>query len=206
MAAPSPDRKEESTEPDDGLEPAPTTRPRRAGFAAFRRAFSRFASAFLILFLLAAAAFALSPGFREKVAGFVIAAFDREAPAPEPVPEEPQDTAGVTPRWLPEGTWELTYSRQIPGNAANKYIRSDDSFIYIEQIPTSATLAINTENAEVRNDIIVKGHSSIMSITEEAIVLVWTDEGAGVIYCVNVCGAPDLLDPAIVLHIAESLD
>ena len=206
MAAPSPDRKEESTEPDDELEQPPTTRPPRAGFAAFRRVFSRFASAFLILFLLAAAAFAVSSGFREKVSGFVTAAFDREAPAPEPVSDEPMDTvSNSVPLWMPEGEWDLTYFVDDPSIVFHKYSRSDGSFITINAYRLPYTLSVDTENAEIRHDYLVNGNASIMSIKEEHIVLAWVDDELDVLFEVSASGASDVVDPAVVLKIAENL-
>ena len=70
----------------------------------------------------------------------------------------------------------------------------------------TVSLVVDTEDAEVREDIIVSGHSSVLSVKEAQIILVWEDGEAQRYYMVSIVGAPELTDPAVILRIAENLD
>lgn len=183
----------------------PTT-PSGSGIAALRRAWSAVAVVFLAVFLLLAAAYALSPAFRQKSAEIIAKARSREITA-EPITEAvPEIIEGRNPGWLPEGTWELTFDEPNPMLAMKIYTRPDGAFIEITECVSGTIISIDTEDAEIREDIIVSGHSSVLSVKEAQIHLVWEDEEAQRYYVVCIAGAPELTDPAIILRIAENLD
>ena len=158
------------------------------------------------MFLLLAAVYALSPAFRQKSAELIVKARSREITG-EPITEAvPEEFEGQNPRWLPEGTWELTFDVHDVNIAQKIYTRPDGATIQITELGPGMVLSIDTEDAEVREDIIVSGHSSVLSVKEAQIILVWEDGEAQRYYMVSIVGAPELTDPAIILRIAENLD
>ena len=182
--------------------------PRRAGFAVFRRVFSRFAAAFLILFLLLAAAFAVSPGFREKVAGFVTATFDREASVslPDSHPSVSNNIRG--PTWFPGDTWTRTSCQETQSSFIYQYTSAaGDSITYVELPAAGTSCSIDSEGCEVINDIFVNGLPAVASINDEekTINIVWIDKEAYVIRNLITTGASSTFSLEDVIRMAESI-
>lgn len=177
---------------------------RKEKMAIIGKAFSHVAKVFLIVFLIFSITFTTASAFREATMDFVIKTFDKGTVINkwQFVKNSTTQIRGL--KWLPEGDWELTYF-SINGNSLTlQYDRLDGAFVYFCEIPTSdGSLTIDTEDAIIFDEYQVNGYSSIMSIKEDYIILAWIDEDAGMIRNIEVSGPSNILDPEIVIKIAE---
>ena len=197
------------TDPDDPAagtaerNPSALRRNRRMAFA--WKLFSHVARVFLIAFLVFSLTFSTSSAFRDATLRFVEKTFRRGTAITGWDTTISDNVSDKAPGWLPDGDWKLSFYVNDPDSVVHRYHRPDDAFVNIYESDASLSIAIDTEDAEIRRDISINGNPSIMSIKEGVIILVWEDEERNLLFEISVGGAPDVVDPSVVIKIAESL-
>lgn len=145
---------------------------------------SRVAVVFLVVAIAFSVPFCTVSAFRDATLGYVLRTFDVGADislygtsAPQPY------LGGGHPAWFPDGSWTLTEATRDETMYLVKYEDvAGDCIEYSELAADSSGITIDTENAEVKTDAIIRGWSATISIKEKRSIAVWLDEENG-IFC-----------------------
>ena len=178
---------------------------RRNALSSFKNAVTHVSRVFLFMFLIFSLTFTKVSAFRDATMNLAMKTFGQRMAIIGWDYTIDDSLSSQIPRWLPDGKWDISFYANDSNTVVTKYTRSDGAFININQCSPSFVLSIDIEDAEIRQNYLINGNSAVMSIKEEYIILSWIDNGLNVLYEVSVGGAPDVVDPAVVIKIAESL-
>ena len=178
---------------------------RRNVLSSFKKAVTHVSRVFLFVFLIFSLTFTKVSAFRDVTLSFIEKAFDRGTAITGSDLGIINNISTKVPRWLPEGRWELEFFSNNANASIAKYTRSDGSFINIDAVNSSSIYSIDTEDADIRHDIMIEGYPALLSIKDDRIILTWTNEDESTIYGITISGDSELISIDVVVRIAESL-
>jgi hypothetical protein len=179
---------------------------RKEKMAVVGKAFSHVAKVFLIVFLIFSITFTSVSAFRDVAMNFVVKTFDHSSTIVSWLGQNKASTLRYAPSWLPDNSWELVNYSSSDSTYTLEYKNADgDSLNILMTDSASGNITIDTENTEIRTDILINKNPSIMSIDSEAVILSWEDESRNLFCTLVICGSENNLDPQIAQKIAESI-
>ena len=192
----------ENTETNNDLTPDAET-PRR-------RPVPRGVALFLLLAVLAAvaAAAAALPVLRGGKADPTVSPA-APSPTPGPIDAEAVFTRKL-PEWFPGESWAMDF-RNTEGpiyivRFKDPNEKEKEKQVFYADAPTEGTrMSIDTENAELRTDLRVRGYDALMSLKEGLLILVWTDTDRDRLCDLELHGSHPDFTPEMLLEMAEGL-
>ena len=171
------------------------------------KAVSRIAVVFLVVAIAFSVPFCTVSAFRDTALSYVLRTFDVGADISLYGASTPQPySGGGHPAWFPDGSWTLTETARYDTMYVVKY--EDDVGDYIEYSELAADgsgITIDTENAEVKTDAIIRGWSATIFIKEKRSIAVWLDEENGIFCTLLLYGEHMDTSEEALLKIAENI-
>ena len=89
-------------------------------------------------------------------------------------PGEDSALAMHNPRWFPEGEWVVTTVMPSEIFSLIVYERADGTrILYEEDYADCGGMVVDTEGAQVRDDVLIRDQAALASISDRGITLVW---------------------------------
>ena len=171
------------------------------------KAVSRVAVVFLVVAIAFSVPFCTVSAFRDAALGYMLRTFDTGTDISlYGIPENQPYLGGGHPAWFPVGSWTLTETLRDDSMYVIRYEATvGDCIEYSELAANGLGLAIDTEDADVKTDVVIRGWSATISIKENRSLAVWLDEENNIFCTLLVYG--DNIDNSkeILLRIAENI-
>ena len=179
---------------------------RRQALHFMGKAVSRVAVVFFIAAMAVTVPFCTVSAFRTSSLNLIYDTFDKGTTISADDASGKQEIAVKSPSWFPSGKWKTVFLDNEENLYVIRFKDSDANIIFYSEMPTEgSTVSIDSEDS-IQTDVLVNGHSALMAVKENQIILVWLDSADSTICTLELHGSRELFTPDIAIRIAESIE